>query len=1364
MDPLAELIGESPEMIAIRETIGRLLQRQSDARRLPPILIQGETGTGKGLVARALHQAGPRASAPFVDVNCAAIPETLLESEMFGFERGAFTDARQAKRGLFQAAHRGTLFLDEVGLLPEGLQAKLLKVIEERAVRRLGSTRSEPVDVWVLTATSENLLTATRERRFREDLYHRLAVLTLWLPPLRDRGGDVGVLAEHFLARACADYGLPVKRLTGAARGALAAYRWPGNVRELINAMERVALLSEGEEVTPEGLGLPVGAPAAPDMAAPPAERTASLDDTVGEVERAHLLKALEATHWNISRAAARLGLPRNTLRYRIEKYGLGRGTAAPHRRERAEPAAAPATPPRATVPMEPPAPTVVRWERRRLALLRVSVVMPGPADPATDLSRVPALLVEKVQSFGGRIQELSPAGIVAAFGLEPVEDAPARAALAAIAIQKAAERVAGGGGGLGVKMAIHVGQFMLGRLGDATMIDHDAKREAWAILEELVRDTELDTTLVSRTAAAFLDRRFELARAGPVAPTREASRLVGLERTGLRPGGQMARFVGRQHDLELLKNRLESAMRGQGQVVGIVGEPGIGKSRLLFESRQALAGHEVTYLEGRCVAYGSTIPYLPVLDILRASCGLAETDPPEVMSARIHGSLDALGIDPAEAAPYLLDLLGLKRETHRLATLSPEAVKARTFDILRQVSLRRSRNAPLIIVMEDLHWVDQTSEELLASLVEMVPGSRILLVTTYRPGYRPPWIEKSYATQMALQPLAAEESLSVVRSVLGVDEVPDSVGRLILAKAEGNPFFLEELARAVREQGGFAVDSSVPDTIEEVILARIDRLSLEDKGLLQEASVIGKDVPVSLVEAIATLPADALGQGLRRLRAAEFLVETSPGPEVEYTFKHALTHEVAYGSLLPGPRRDLHGRIVETIERLHAGRLSEHIERLAHHALRAEAWDKAVVYLRQAGAKAVARSAHREAAVYFEQALESLKRLPAGQPATEQAIDLRLDLRTALLPLGEFGRIYDALREAEGLATTLGDRPRLGRIEAYLSDCFRLMGDQSRAIEAGQRALTLARELEDFPLQVVTHTYLGLIYHGRGDYRRAIDFLRWNVEALAGDLSRVSFDMAQLPSVHSRTWLVWCLAELGEFEEGRVRGEEGAHIAESVDHPMSLTVAYTGIGRLYLHQGDLARATPVLERALELSHRWGITVWRPNIVSALGHAYALQGRLVEALPLLEQGVEAAATGQFMVGQSLRVGWLSEGYRATGREAEALGLARTALELARGHQERGHEAWALRLIADLTSTGEPLDAGQAEAGYRQALGLAEELGMRPLQAHCHLGLSRLYRRTADPPRSATHRASATALFHQMDMRWWLERAAGEPND
>ena len=319
---LAELIGDSQGIGAVREQVARLVGLGAEAGRLPPVLLQGETGTGKGLVARALHLAGPRRNGPFVDVNCAAIPEALLEAEMFGVERGAFTGADRARPGLFQTAHRGTLFLDEIGLIPHALQSKLLKALEERKVRRLGRATSEPVDTWILAATSEDLDEAMRTGRFRRDLYHRLAVMTLRLPPLRDRGADVVLLAEHFLQRVCADYGYPKKSLADDARTMLGAYAWPGNVRELANVMERAALLSDRLVLTADALGL-AGGPDGDCVRARRVPAGLALREMLETAERERLLEALRETGGNLSHAAARLRIPRNTLRYRMERLGL---------------------------------------------------------------------------------------------------------------------------------------------------------------------------------------------------------------------------------------------------------------------------------------------------------------------------------------------------------------------------------------------------------------------------------------------------------------------------------------------------------------------------------------------------------------------------------------------------------------------------------------------------------------------------------------------------------------------------------------------------------------------------------------------------------------------------------------------------------------------------------------------------------------------------------------------------------------------------------------------------------------------------------------------------------------------------------
>ncbi len=1371
MKGLDELLGESAALQAVRDNLRRLLARPHTGRRLPSILIQGETGTGKGLVARLLHRQGPRADGPFVDVNCAAIPDTLLEAELFGFERGAFTDARRAKPGLFHTAHRGTLFLDEVGLLPEPLQAKLLTVLEEQAVRRLGSTSPEPVDVWIISATNTNLHAAVAARAFREDLYHRLAVLTLALPPLRERGQDVLLLAERFLARACADYGLPPKTLSPQAQARLLVYPWPGNIRELGNIIERVALLAEDVVVSAEVLELP-SAPLPPATAPRPAAPPASLDQAMRE----HLLAALAQTHWNISRTAALLGISRNTLRARIDKFGLRSGTSRPAPTSRPARAPAPVSgvaEPQAVYAPAPPPPaamavsSAIRWENRRVTLLQATVITPEPHEELPDTSRALDVLLDKLRAFGGRIAEMSPRGVGAVFGLEPVEDAPRRAAHAAMAIQKAAERgQQGDGEPFSVKVAIHVGTVLVGQSSAGTEIDAEAKRIQWSVLDELLLTAAPGSILLSGATAPFLERRFDLvAEPGAAGPV---FRLQGRERKGLALEGEMAWFVGRRQELDLLKSRLASARAGRGQIVGIVGEAGIGKSRLLYEFRQALRGEAITYVEGRCLSYGGTIPYLPALEILRHACRITDVDAPETVTHKLRMNLKHLRIDPTDALPYLLQFLGIKAGTEALATTTPEAIRARTFQILRQMCIAASRQRPLIVAVEDMHWIDPASEAL-GGMVESLEGVPLLLVLTYRPGYRPPWLEKSHVTQIALQPLSTEDSLSVLGGLLPPTRLSDPVTQLIVSKADGNPFFLEELARTVREQGALSPELTVPDTVEEVLIARINRLPERERQLLQSAAVIGKSVSVDVLRVIADLPDPALSDALAQLGAADFLYEDSAGPEVQYSFKHALTHEVAYGSLRANLRRELHARIVEAIETIHPERLIEHVERLAHHSLRGELRDKAVTYLRRAGAKAAARPAHRQAVAYFEQALETLELLPESSRAIEQAIDLRLDLRNSLHPLGDLGPILDHLRKAEGLAESLKDQRRLGWVLLFMCQYFRLIGDVDQAISSGQRALAIARRLADSRLQITVSTHLGPAHSAVGDYQTAIEILRSAVDSSEKTLSledlpagaHTPHHAAGLSSVFSRIYLVYSLAERGEFSRGMAYGEEAIRLAQAADHPYSLTFTHCGVGTLLLLKGDVRSAITLLERGRELCQAFDFPLMMPLFASSLGAAYALSARAAEAIPLLEHAERHAVSMQRMGEHSILVTRLGEAYLAAGRVGEATTTARHALQLARRHKERGREAYALRLLGEIASQAESEDAQEAEASYRQAAALSEELGMRPLLAHCNLGLGRLHRRAGRRAVAEPHLAAAVATYRALEMSLWLEPAEAE---
>ncbi|HET7875100.1 MAG TPA: sigma 54-interacting transcriptional regulator, partial [Methylomirabilota bacterium] len=687
----------------LRQQVAHLLRRQTPGGRLPAVLIQGETGTGKGLLARAMHAASVRAAQPFVDVDCAAIPETLLEAELFGFERGAFTDARQTKLGLFQTASGGTIFLDEIGLLPKSLQVKLLKVVEERGVRRLGSTRVDVVDLWVIAATNMDLAPATREGRFREDLYHRLAAVTLVVPPLRERAADIVRLAEHFLARACAEYRVPPKRLAPDAEAALQAYSWPGNVRELANTLERVVLLSgDSTGLSAEVLALPSGSGSPAVRLGGESRERSPLKASVEGFERDHLRSALGEAGWNISLAAARLGVPRNTLRYRIAKLGLRPDAPAVPEDPRRPPAKVAAR--GAATEIEP-------WRPRIVTFLRA--VVSGAPEPG-QVGRVLEVIADKVRSFGGQVEAIEDAGLLAAFGIDPAEDAAGRAAHAALAVLKVRERVhAADREGPSVRMAIHECPARVRRRDGSAELDEEGRRRAAGALESLLAEAPPDSAVVSTQLAGALQTRFELSSSSASELAAGAAyRVVGrLQKAGEpRENLLIPLFVGRQDELAILEAMLDQAAAGRGQVVGITGEPGIGKSRLLQEFHRRLERRRIAYRQGNCVSYWRAMPYAPLLDVFREAYGITGGDAGPEISQKVRRGLEQAGMDPDEWAPYLLVLWGLPEETERLAGLSPEGLRSRVFETLRRVAVERSWKQPLVLAIEDLHWLGKTA------------------------------------------------------------------------------------------------------------------------------------------------------------------------------------------------------------------------------------------------------------------------------------------------------------------------------------------------------------------------------------------------------------------------------------------------------------------------------------------------------------------------------------------------------------------------------------------------------------------------------------------------------------------------------
>jgi tetratricopeptide (TPR) repeat protein len=466
----------------------------------------------------------------------------------------------------------------------------------------------------------------------------------------------------------------------------------------------------------------------------------------------------------------------------------------------------------------------------------------------------------------------------------------------------------------------------------------------------------------------------------------------------------------------------------------------------------------------------------------------------------------------------------------------------------------------------------------------------------------------------------------------------------------------------------------------------------------------------------------------------------------------------VAYGSLLHERRRVLHARIVVAIEALAGDRVAEQVERLAHHALRGGVWDKAVSYCCQAGAKVLARSAYTEAVGWFEQALGALQRLPISRETQERAIDLRLELRSALVPLGKLEPILAHLRAAQSLAEALNDHCRIAWVSCYLAGCLWLMGKGEEAITSGQRALALAPALGDFSLKVSTVFFLGQAYRAIDDYSQAKAILREIVAELTGDQIYERFGTSSFPSVMARTWLVWCLAETGEFAEGIMIGEEALRIAEAVDQPLSHTHAYAGLGVLYLYKGDLYKAISPLEHGIRLCRTWDIQAWLPTVASSVGYVYALAGQVAEALPLLEQAVDQARSSGRTTNLAQWITRLGEAYLLAGRVDEAIRYGLHALDLTRDNKRRAHEALALRLLAEIAAQCDLTSAEEAERYYCEALALAEELGMRPLQAHCRRGLGTLYGKIGRWEEARAELSAAIELYRAMEMTFWLPQA------
>jgi len=632
--------------------------------------------------------------------------------------------------------------------------------------------------------------------------------------------------------------------------------------------------------------------------------------------------------------------------------------------------------------------------------------------------------MMEAVHRYEGTVNQVMGDGIMGLFGAPLAhEDHAVRACYAALRMQESVKRYAEDvhrtvGVPLHIRVGLNSGEVVVRSIGSDLHMDYTAVGQTTHLAARM-EQMAMPGSILIPPGTLGLAEGYIVAKPLGLRPVKgletpiEVYEVAGASTMRARLHAAAARgltrFVGRDAELEQLRQALEHARAGHGQLVAVVGEPGVGKSRLSWEFTHSHRTEGWLIVEGGSVSYGKATAYLPVIDLLKAYFQIEGRDDVRKIREKLTGKLLSLDRALEPCLPALLGLLEVPVEDAQWQRLDPPQRRQLTLDGVKRLLLRESQVQPLLLLFEDLHWIDAETQALLDSLVDSLPTTRVLLLTNYRPEYQHGWGSKTYYRQLRIDPLPPESAEELLRPLLGDDLSLGPLKRLLIERTEGNPLFLEESVRTlvethalVGDRGAYQLAKAaqtvqVPATVQAILAARIDRLPPEDKRLLQAASVIGKDVPFALLQAIGDLPDEDFRLGLGRLQAAEFLYEARLFPDLEYTFKHALTHEVAYGSLLHDRRRDLHARIAETIEGLDSERLTEQVDRLAHHAFRGEVWAKAVTYGRQAGAKALARSANREAASSFERALDALQRLPEGQETLEQEIDLRFDLSTRL-------------------------------------------------------------------------------------------------------------------------------------------------------------------------------------------------------------------------------------------------------------------------------------------------------------------------------------------------------------------------------
>jgi class 3 adenylate cyclase/predicted ATPase len=981
-------------------------------------------------------------------------------------------------------------------------------------------------------------------------------------------------------------------------------------------------------------------------------------------------------------------------------------------------------------------------------------------------------IMIEAVKRYDGYVVQSTGDGIFALFGAPAAyEDHPQRGLYAALQMQRelrehGERRAAGGHAALYARIGVNTGEVVVrtvetGGRAEYTPIGHTAN-----LASRLQTIASAGSIAVSEHTRRLVEGYFELRALGPTAIRGISEAIEVYEVTGLgtlrthfelstRRG--LTKFVGRESEIEQMRRALQMALSGHGQMVAVVAEAGTGKSRLYYEFKATLPA-ECKVLEAYSVSHGKASAWLPVLELLRQYFGIADGDDAATRREKVTAMLATL--DPAlqDTLPYLFGLLGIVEGADPLAQMDPQVKRQRTLDAIKRMVLRESLGQPLVVIFEDLHWIDEQTQALLDLLADSIANARVLLLVNYRLEYRHEWGNKSHYAQIGLKPLGRENAEELLEALLENAIELQPLKRLIIERTGGNPFFIEEMVQALFVEGALVRNGAVkvtrslsqlrlPPTVQGILAARIDRLPAEQKELLQTMAVIGRESPRALIVTMSATAETQLERMLAELRAAEFIYEQPLLADSEYIFKHALTQEVAYNSLLIERRKQLHELTGQAIESIFAGQVDDHLTQLAHHYSHTDNIEKAIEYLGRAGQQAIQRSANADAITSLKAALNLLQKLPDGSELIQRELLLQLTLGQALIPLKGWAarEVERAFARSRELCERLGDPAGLFTALFGLFTVFYLRGDLRRADELAEQLMRRAQSADDPALLLVAHLALGNTSFHIGDLLLTRDHLEMAISLYDRERPIASGLDA---GVSCLSYLALTLWTLGYPDQALKRDNEAVALAKALSQPLTLAFAEGVSGYLHQYRREARAVQEIAERLIALSVEHGFSHWLAQATIERGWAMAEQGHNEEGIAQIREGLAGfrAAGTEALRPHALCL--LADACKEMDRLDDGLSALAESLTAADEHEIRHYEAETYRVKGELLLKQDHSNGAAAQSCFQRAIEIARKQSAKSFELRATMSLARLL---AKQGRRDEARTSLTDIYN-----WFTE--------